>query len=213
MCNHYKQHIMKGIAIPGWSQEPFSETRIPMRLHNAQPDVWPDYEAAIVRLDDGAPVMEAMRWGFPPPPFAKPPLPVTNLRHPEKAYWKPFLGVEHRCIVPAESFSEPDPEKPKPRAERWFARADGAPLFLAGVWRVFEGERGPKKAPVPGPHRVFTFLTTEPNAIVAPIHPKAMPVILAPADVQAWLSAPPAEALKLQRPAPDDAIVLLDRES
>jgi putative SOS response-associated peptidase YedK len=25
---------------------------------------------------------------------------------------------------------------------------------------------------------VFAFLTTDPNAIVAPIHPKAMPVIL-----------------------------------
>jgi putative SOS response-associated peptidase YedK len=29
---------------------------------------------------------------------------------------------------------------------------------------------------------VYGFLTTEPNAIVAPIHPKAMPVILATAE-------------------------------
>jgi putative SOS response-associated peptidase YedK len=28
---------------------------------------------------------------------------------------------------------------------------------------------------------LFAFLTTEPNAVVAPIHPKAMPVILTPA--------------------------------
>src|SRR5258706_10850086 len=32
--------------------------------------------------------------------------------------------------------------------------------------------------PIPGPHLVYGFLTTEPNAIVEPIHPKAMPVIL-----------------------------------
>ncbi len=38
--------------------------------------------------------------------------------------------------------------------------------------------RGPKSAPVEGEHELFGFLTTEANAIVAPIHPKAMPVIL-----------------------------------
>jgi putative SOS response-associated peptidase YedK len=31
---------------------------------------------------------------------------------------------------------------------------------------------------VPGPHQVYGFLTTSPNAVVEPIHPKAMPVIL-----------------------------------
>ena len=63
-----------------------------------------------------------------------------------------------------------------------------------------------------GPHLLFSFLTTEPNAVVAPIHPKAMPVIIALQDAQTWLTAPMAEALELQRPAPDDAIMLLDRE-
>ncbi len=29
---------------------------------------------------------------------------------------------------------------------------------------------------------IFAFLTTEPNAVVVPIHPKAMPVILTEAD-------------------------------
>jgi putative SOS response-associated peptidase YedK len=31
---------------------------------------------------------------------------------------------------------------------------------------------------MPGPHQVYGFLTTSPNAVVEPIHPKAMPVIL-----------------------------------
>jgi hypothetical protein len=31
---------------------------------------------------------------------------------------------------------------------------------------------------VPAPHQVYGFLTTPPNAVVEPIHPKAMPVIL-----------------------------------
>jgi hypothetical protein len=34
--------------------------------------------------------------------------------------------------------------------------------------------RGTKSKPIPGPHLVYGFLTTEPNGVVAPIHPKAM---------------------------------------
>ena len=47
-----------------------------------------------------------------------------------------------------------------------------------GFWTTFNGDRGTKSKPVPGPHQVYGFLTTSPNAVVEPIHPKAMPVIL-----------------------------------
>jgi putative SOS response-associated peptidase YedK len=67
--------------------------------------------------------------------------------------------------------------------------------------------RGPKSAPVEGRHELFGFLTTEANAIVAPIHPKAMPVILTtPAEVAQWLGGDAIDALKLQRPLPDDKL-------
>jgi hypothetical protein len=42
----------------------------------------------------------------------------------------------------------------------------------------FKGDRGTKSKLIPGPHLVYGFLTTAPNAVVEPIHPKAMPVIL-----------------------------------
>jgi hypothetical protein len=32
--------------------------------------------------------------------------------------------------------------------------------------------------PIPGPHLVYGFPTTAPNAVVEPIHPKAISVIL-----------------------------------
>ncbi len=78
---------------------------------------------------------------------------------------------------------------------------------MAGLWTHWRGVRGPKSAPVEGNHELFGFLTTEANAIVAPIHPKAMPVILtSSADVDCWLEADTSEALTLQRPLPDDAL-------
>jgi putative SOS response-associated peptidase YedK len=71
------------------------------------------------------------------------------------------------------------------KTPKWFALDAERPLFaFAGLWTPWRGVRGPKSAPVEGEHELFGFLTTEPNGVVAPIHPKAMPVILTtPAEV------------------------------
>jgi putative SOS response-associated peptidase YedK len=52
----------------------------------------------------------------------------------------------------------------------WFALNEDRPLLaFAGIWTTFNGDRGTKSKPIPGPHQVYGFLTTAPNAIVAPI--------------------------------------------
>ena len=51
----------------------------------------------------------------------------------------------------------------------------------------------------------------QPNAIVAPIHPKAMPVILREAESKTWLTAPAEHVLRLQTPLPDDELKIVAR--
>jgi putative SOS response-associated peptidase YedK len=66
---------------------------------------------------------------------------------------------------------------------------------------------GTKADPVEGEFLLYSFLTSEPNGVVGLIHPKAMPVILmTPEKFDAWLNGPAEEALKFQRPLPDEML-------
>ena len=80
--------------------------------------------------------------------------------------------------MPFTSFCEYEDTKPR-KTPTWFALSEDRPLAaFAGIWRPWTGVRGTKANPVDGEHLVFSFLTTDANAEVGAIHPKAMPAIL-----------------------------------
>jgi putative SOS response-associated peptidase YedK len=154
-------------------------------------EFYPDRLAPVIVETPTGRALARMTWGVPPPPgIARP---VTNIRNLTSPFWRPLLGGAHRCLVPASAFAEwgatPDPATGR-KAKHWFALRS-APLFaFAGLWRTTgDGAR-------------FAFLTCPPNAAVAAVHPRAMPVLLAGTLADQWLDGTDARAL--QRPWPDE---------
>lgn len=201
------------------------------------PGVFPDYRAPVVANKGGVRELCLMRWGMPSsqkalldaatkradklgakgqnPDFKErlrmePDSGVTNIRNTTSKHWKRWLGVENRCVVPFTSFSEFN--KPE-GGDIWFALDDRRPLAVfAGIWTNWTCVRKVKEGETT--NDLFGFFTTEPNDVVAPVYPKAMPVILTTAsEIQTWLTAPADEALSLQRPLPSGALRIVAKGS
>jgi putative SOS response-associated peptidase YedK len=134
---------------------------------------------------------------------------TTNVRNTSSQHWKRWLEPVHRCLVPFTAFSEFNREA---GGDIWFALSPERPLaFFAGIccpqWTSVRKVRTGLETV-----DLFAFLTTEPNAEVEAVHPKAMPVILTTqAERQTWMQAPWPEASTLQRPLPDGALAIIGR--
>ncbi|MGZ8312959.1 MAG: SOS response-associated peptidase [Allosphingosinicella sp.] len=191
MCNLYRQRSTENLS----------------RIFDALPlaeapelklDTYPKYEAIVVRNQDGRRVLDVMPWGIirtmPGKSGKAIQKAVTNVRNLDSPFWRSTVAnPAQRCLVPFTSFAEPrpgkDPETGRPA--NWWFTIDGEEVSaFAGIWRFNEGR--PR----------FAFLTCEPNPLVAPLHPKAMPVILQPDDYDRWLDGEAADACSLAQPFP-----------
>ena len=178
------------------------------------PGIYPDHAAPILRLGAGGLRLTLARWGMPSPQSVlagkRTDPGVTNLRNTASPHWQRWLGPAQRCLVPVTSFAEIDSRPGAPRGHMvWMALGPDRPLaFLAGVWTEWSSVRRLKEGMVTAD--LFGFLTCAPNGDVAPVHPKAMPVILTqPTEWRQWLTAPAALALQLQRPLPDGMLQIV----
>ena len=143
-------------------------------------------------------VLARAKWGYVPSSqrgAARARKPVINVRGEQVGSGHGFREAfaSRRCAVVTDGFFEWNAR----REPFWYHRADGGLVLLGGL---FQGASDVE----PDPR--FTVLTTQPNKLIAAVHDR-MPVIVPVARIDDWLTAPPAEAAALIRPAPEDALI------
>jgi putative SOS response-associated peptidase YedK len=165
-------------------------------------EIYPRYDAPVVIASAGERRLGLMRWGFPaevPGKTRTLTRHVTNARNLASPFWMTAAAnPARRCLVPFTAFAEPRPGKDaqgRP-AQYWFTLPDRPVAAFAGLWRP--GGAGP----------LFAFATTEPNVLVAPLHPRAMPVILLEEDHDRWLAGSYDDVLALQAPYPSQLMAV-----
>ncbi|SPU54482.1 Uncharacterised ACR, COG2135 [Brevundimonas vesicularis] len=234
MCNLYRQRSGPQAILD-------AANAMQSTVGNLAPgDVYPDYPAPIVRWEGAERILALARWGMPSSKkmifdnatkradklrakggevdFQKilefePDSGTTNVRNTRSSHWRPHLSPASRCLVPFTAFSEPGRDAAGKYRPVWFKLAGDQPeslAFFAGIH--LQAHTSVRKIKT-GMETidVFAFLTTEPNAEVGAVHPKAMPVILTqPDEIEAWMTAPWETAQTLQRPLPDGALAILD---
>ncbi|ESP89128.1 SOS response-associated peptidase [Candidatus Halobonum tyrrellensis] len=162
--------------------------------------------------------MRRMTWGLTPS-WADEPMDLVNARVETVADKRSFADAyeSRRCLVPADGFyewseSRPDGTAGDDKRPYRVAFDDDRPFAMAGLYERWTpparqsglgefgagGEAGDTEAV-----ESFTVLTTEPNAVVSPLHHR-MAVVLRPDAESDWLSGElGAEALR--DPYADDA--------
>ncbi|MGH6960565.1 MAG: SOS response-associated peptidase, partial [Dongiaceae bacterium] len=144
----------------------------------------PSQNLPVVRLDrDGRRELALLRWGLIPSWARDPAIGYRTINaKAETVAEKPAFRAafrKRRCLVPADGFYEW--QKIDGGKQPWrITLKDGAPFAFAGLWEHWDKGGEPVES--------FTIITTTANALCAEIDDR-MPVIIGPADYEAWLAA------------------------
>ncbi len=154
-------------------------------------NVAPTQPVAVI-TNDGPHALTYFRWGLVPSwsKDIKIGNKLINARS-EEAYQKPSFRSafkRRRCLIPTNGFYEWQKEG-KGKTPHFIHLRGGELFAFAGLWEIWHSPEGDEL-------RTCTILTTEANALVAPLHNR-MPVILKPQDYSLWLakSEQPTEVL------------------
>ena len=167
-------------------------------------NIAPTQPVAVVVNQGGERVLDAFRWGLIPV-WAKDKgigNRMINARGETVAekpsFKRPFQ--KQRCLVLADGFYEWR-KTPAGKIPTYIHLADHQPFAFAGLWDRWQSPEGEEITSC-------TIITTEPNAVMQPIHNR-MPVILTPEALDPWLdptSHSPDALLPLLKPYPPETM-------
>ncbi len=176
-------------------------------------DVWPTGLAPFIRLRPAGPGGQPIERVVDDGHFGLLPFFATELAAGRRTYnarsetvavkpsFRDAWRRGQRCIVPVEGVYEPR-YNALGKAERWFIhQPDGTPFGIAGIWTRWRDPLGNERL-------TFAMLTVNADAhpfynqFHKPGEEKRMVVILSPADYDAWLACPVAEAANFFKPWP-----------
>jgi putative SOS response-associated peptidase YedK len=100
-----------------------------------------------------------------------------------------------RCVVPASGFYEWRRQGKGPKRPFLIRRKDGQLMGLAGLWETWTDRATGEVV------TTCAIVTCPPNELMAELHDR-MPVILDPADYDAWLDTGDPRGAALLRPCP-----------
>jgi putative SOS response-associated peptidase YedK len=143
-------------------------------------NIAPQQTAPIIRMQDGVPRFEELRWGFRPAWLKDKNKAQINARG-ETLFEKPMFkhsALNRRCLVLASGWYEWQKiaSGKQPFAFRF---RDDALFAFAGIWTSWHGENDEQEDS-------YAIVTTDANPAAAPIHNR-MPVILDAGSCVTWL--------------------------
>lgn len=145
-------------------------------------NIAPQQTAPIIRMVDGKPRFEELRWGFRPAWLKDKNKAQINARA-ETVFEKPMFkhsALNRRCLVLASGWYEWKKEGPKKQPYLFHLRDDGLFAF-AGIWTRWHGENDEYEDN-------YAIITTSASSIASEIHNR-MPVVLNEEIQDIWLNS------------------------